>query len=276
MDLLDLFATAEGNRAALEARYSALRAGKEPGSASQLDAFADYVGRHGLVSINMRPWVLSNLLVEDAYQNMYEFASEQSAVSGRDADEVLREKLGSLYGKRLAFDGAFVDGRRFRYGALNLGGTGMTCYGQFCVVLKPLFHAGHAMAYLVGDSLRTCLDSAGALIRAVVEQQTAPHSHRQFLAALKHANDLPSRSESDWPALVCCNSEFIEVIFLREVKTDSIGEVRIGQPEYQTLWDLAFADFARELGAGESALANDFVQILRAAERRGINIRRVK
>ena len=74
----------------------------------------------------MKLFVIGDLLNGRAYQNKHEWAHEQVGHSGRTPDEILRENLGSYYEKRIAFDNAFNDGVRFRYGALNAGNLGLT------------------------------------------------------------------------------------------------------------------------------------------------------
>ena len=116
-----------------------------------LDGFAGCIYNTGRISINMRPSVLTDLVARRKYQNIYEWANEHATLSSRSVADILREKLGRYYERRVYFDDSFENGRAFRYGLLNIGGVGADRYGQFCIVLKADFvRADTSVAYLKG------------------------------------------------------------------------------------------------------------------------------
>src|SRR5260370_4172494 len=119
--------------------------------------FAAWVESEALISINVRAFVILELLDGGHYQNIYEWADEQSRLSGRPAEDALRERLGKYYNKRMTLDGAFVDGNKLRYGALNAGGAGLVAYDPYCLVLIRRFHSALSrVAYFPRDSPEVC------------------------------------------------------------------------------------------------------------------------
>lgn len=202
--MLNLFEIATNNAAELDDRFSVLSASASPGLGSSLQKFSDLVRHHGRVTINMRPMSFLSFLVNGCHQNMYEWAQSRAAESGRPVEEIIQERLGGYYGKRTSFDRSFVNGEAFRYGALNVGGPGVCIYGDYCLVVRnELCEATLASAYLWSDSLKTYLKSDGTLNEPLIHKETSPHSHRHVFAGLKHASDLGSAVEEQWPALLC-------------------------------------------------------------------------
>lgn len=262
---MNLFQIAHDNASSLEAQLEEHRQRLADGELDSFDRFAERIRIAALVSMNMRPWVLTEVVL-NGHQNIYEWATEQSVLSGRPQREILNEKLTTWFERRLRFDTAFDDGEHFRYGALNVGGVGSTRYGNFCVVLKGAFLEGlTTLAYLKNDSLRCYFTHAGLVDDMRLRAEVALHEHRHYLAALKHASALSRGSDSEWAQMVCSDSEYIEAIFIGDVSMPEIEEVRVQRTEYERLWNLAFSDFGSSRKDEERALLNDFVVILRAA-----------
>jgi hypothetical protein len=152
--MLDLFAIAAANAPALEQAFEAAVTAMPPQQAASVRDFASWVDTNALISINVKLYVVGDLLSGRSYQNQHELADEQAGLSGRESGEILRENLGSHYEGRVAFDVAFKDGVRFRYGALNAGSAGLTSYGPYCIVLTRAYEQSLAeVAFLPGDSL---------------------------------------------------------------------------------------------------------------------------
>jgi hypothetical protein len=272
--MVDLFEIATTNGPLLSQRLQDVKATKPAVEVALVERFAERVQQHSRVAINMRTFDLSDLLLRGRYYNIYEWSQEQAAISKRPVNAILRERLGVYFEKRMAFDRAFVDGEKFRYGTLNLAGAGpVEWWGPFCIILKVEFaERATCLAYVRSDSLNTYLDSSGNVDIAAVAGDAASHSSRHVLAAIKHADAVFSTPEADWPGLLCSSSDYIEAITGVDITRDSVGEVRITRDERKTLWDLAFADFGRKLEPGERALTHDFATILREANARRIPI----
>ncbi|MCY2990111.1 MAG: hypothetical protein NTY19_19890 [Planctomycetota bacterium] len=240
---MNLFQLAAQNDQELHIRFDEAKNRSKDGG-RQLDVFANCVQSSGRVSINMRPSVMTELVNSGRHQNIYEWAEEQSRLSSRPTAEILREKLGTYFSRRIHFDDAFEEGQRFRYATLNIGGVGPHRYGQFCAVLKPAFVGPNApIAYLMGDSLRTYMPTETGVDTARLRREVGTHSHVQYLATLKHSAEIPTSSENEWPRVVCREDCYIEAIFLKDVELSSVDQVRIAQAEYDRLFDLAFTDY---------------------------------
>jgi hypothetical protein len=272
---MDLFQLAESVTPSVRSRYEAAVAGSSPEVAAAVGKFADKVTRDGRVAVNMRPWVLARLVLSGQYQNIHEWAQDQSQLCGRSYEEILQEKLGKYYVRRLAFDAFFGDGRKFRYGALNIGGLGAEKYGMFCVVLHQAFTEGGQVAYLALDSLSSYVDDAGHVDTVSLQDDLSCHSCCSLLAGLKHMGNLHGWTEERWPILVCSTDDYIEAIFLRKISTDVIDTVRIGRSRYDEVLDLAFGSFAKSLSDADRALIQDYCDIFRAERDHRIALERV-
>jgi hypothetical protein len=273
---LDLFEIAEANAHSIKLRFEQVRDFQPDHDQATLNRFEACVRDQSTIAINLRPWIVANILTTGRYQNIYEWADEQASVSGRSVEEILREKLKDLYVKRVSFDAAFADGIRFRYGALYLAGAGVTRYGKFCLVLSRDFvESGIPVAYVPADSLKTYMCDDSTLDEAGIREHAGPHTHRGFLAAIKLSDSLSARTESDWPLLLCSDADYIEAIFIADLDHNAVECIRVPVAEYEQLWDLAFSDFGKRVGSAGRALAHDFASILRAARERSIPLEEV-
>jgi hypothetical protein len=217
----------------------------------------------------MRPWIAADFVQNNRYQNMYQAVAEASVLSGRNSDELLRERLGPYYAARLAFD----HGDRFRYGALNIGNAGTRQYGLFCIVFRGDFPPpGEQVAYLKTDSLKGYVSAAGTLDEVALRRDAAGPAQRHILAAIKHAGDVTRRA-SRWPDMICGGDTYIEAIFVIGVTTATVAEVRVLERDYWDLWNLCFAAHGRTLSEEEKATAFDFLSLLRADRAGVIQIR---
>lgn len=272
---MNIFKLAEQNALSLETRFTAVR-GTHP-DPSCLDRFSSALKSSSTVAINMRSWALVDLLERSTYHNIYEWAQEQSLLSTRPEEEILRERLGKYHKRRLAFDSAIENGRTLRYGSLYMGGSGPTNHGPFCVVMVEEFANADVefIAYLSEDSLKSFVDSDGKVDFGSISENAASHSHRHLLGVLKHADDVATSPEESWPHLLCSSTDYIEAIFIGTVRADALEVVRLNKQAHDDYWDLAFANYGRRLGEGELAVGYGFVAILRALTQRGLSLEEV-
>ena len=273
MPLVDLFDLADENARRLDDRFRALEAGSPPPDPGDLRRFEEAVTKHGRVALNMRPWIAAEFVRTGKYLNMNDAVREDAALSGRPENELLRERLGRFYQKRVSFDATFDDGCRFQYGVLNIGSAGPRSYGLFCFVLKKTFpKAGDRVAYLKRDSLNGYVADDGRVDTGSLHGDLAPHSHRHRLAALKHSDDLDTR-RADWPAMLCSDDDYVEAIFVADLGKTRVSEIRIARSDYESLWELCFRAHGRRLSDGEKALAFDFRVVLEAGRNRVITLK---
>ncbi len=262
--MLDLFAIARANAPAVQATFDSVVAAMPPAQAQVVREFAAWVEAEALISINVKMYIVVELLNGGRYQNIYEWAREQARLSGRSADDALRERLHRFYHKRVAFDRAFANGEDFRYGALNAGGAGLPEYDPYCVVLNRDFQASVTdVALLPGDSLKICIAPDGKVDTAAVQNRAAPHTHRHLMAATERASEVHGTHRNDWTMLVASPGRYFEVIFIGDVFLKTVRCLRVLKTEYDRMWDMAFANYASNRGEAERALVDDFVQMRR-------------
>ena len=263
--LLDLFSIAKDNAAAVQTAFESTIAALPEKQARVMDEFASWVEAEALISINVKLYVIVEILAGRCYQNTHEWAREQSRLSGRNAEELLRERLREFYERRVAFDRACISGESFRYGALNAGGAGLVEWDPYCAVLTRDFQTSLSdIALLPGDSLRICFGSDGSLNTGVIQSRAVPYTHRHWMVAKERANELHSTRRIDWAGLVLSPRRYFEVLFTDNVSLQAVHCVRVLKTEYDRKWEMAFANFAKELNEADRALVNDFVQLQRA------------
>lgn len=115
--MLNLFTLAKANAARVQSVFDALISNLPDRQAAIVREFAHWVESAAIVSINVKLLVVVELLAGRNYRNIYEWAEEMASLCGRTRQEILRERLGSFYDRRVAFDSAFERGAEFRYGA---------------------------------------------------------------------------------------------------------------------------------------------------------------
>jgi hypothetical protein len=265
--MLDLFGVAHSNGAAMDERFGAVLAKMLPEHAHLLRDFASWVESNDRISINVKLYVVGEILNGRPLQNTYEFAKEHARLSGRSVEEILRERLQAHYQTRIAFDRAFTDGEKFCYGAMYVRGSGLTDYGPYCVVLTRAFQESLAqLAYLPGDSLEVCFAADATFDEDAVRRFVTPHTHRHLMVAISRTAEVPTVERGQWQTLVALQGRYFEVIFIGEVLLKAVERVCVLKPEYDRMWNLAFASFGKKLGAGERAVGNDFVTLQRGVK----------
>lgn len=274
---MNLFDIAAGNAERLAARISARRAELKEGERASLDAFTERVERDGRIAINMRQSVLSSFLTSASYQNIYDWARARARRSSKSEEEILRERLGGFYERRITFDRAFDGGDRFRYGALNIGGPGATTYGSFCAVIGEEAPAELLdVAYLPADSLMTYVRPVpGMPNREEVDDEailddSAPHQSRHHLAALKLDRKIHASPEPRWPALLSSCSDYVEALFVGDLRPADLQCIRMARADHDIYFAYAFEDFRAKLSESDRVLVESFVSILEQLEARRI------
>src|SRR6185436_12279443 len=264
--MMNLFQVARDNAESFSRRYESVRdAMKE--TAFQLDRFVEAVWSEGRLAINMRPTVLLRLLALGRYQNVYDWADELVGRTGQSREELLRLRLKGYYDRRMAFDCFLEQGERLRYGALNLGGLGAVYFGDYCLVFGEAFAEGLAdLSYLWADSLETYLMPDCMVDELGLRRDACPHSHRHFLAALKHGAKAVTLAEHRWPALICSRAGFIEAIFVGSVAPADLQAVRMDQLDYELYFDSLVDAALGRLRGSDRFLVEQFDTLLNLLE----------
>jgi hypothetical protein len=272
-DSIDIFALALVNTASLESRLRSLLDSLQANEGLTLEQFTAFVTQNARISINMSRETLNSFLSLGRHRNIYEWADQQSLLSGRDKEEILKEKLKDYYERRVSFDQSFLEGKAFRYGALNIGGVGLISFGDYCLVFKLSIPADpQKAAYLANDSLNYYMPVPFAIAEDKLSADLALHSHRGFLAALKHKTSVCVVPPDEWPCITCSDSGYIEAIFVECPNRDDLECVRMSVERYQELVDLSFEDYRRDLPEGERAIIGHFVMILEQLNFHNINL----
>jgi hypothetical protein len=273
---MDLFRTAAENGARLDERAIALCEAMAAGAHACFASLAGRIDRDGRIAINMRQSVLLGFLRSATYQNIYEWARGRAKRSPKSEDEILRERLGPFYERRVAFDRAFEGGERFRYGALSIGGAGASAYGSYCAVIADEAPRTRlSAAYLPSDSLATYVrpmaDGAGVAVNtSAIESDVAPHTHRQKLAAIKIHPAAQACDEGRWPALLCSATDYVEALFVGDLAPGDLQCVRMTRSDYDLYFTYAFEDFRARLAEPDRVLVEGFASILDELDARGI------
>src|SRR6266480_475865 len=116
--MIDTFQIAAANTDAVLRRFEDTINGLSEGQAALVRRFTQWVEANGLIAVNVKLFVLLELLDGKSYQNIYEWAADQAHLSGRDAEEILKERLGDYYERRTAIDRSLRFGEELRYAAL--------------------------------------------------------------------------------------------------------------------------------------------------------------
>jgi len=260
----NLFRIAQTNAASLEEQLKEVQANMDPQAAQKLADFLSWFLAEARISINLPAAVLATFSRGGVYLNIHAWASEQETLSGRGAVECLRERLGTYFDRRLAFDTAFENGEKFVYAAVNAGGPGLSSrFDTFCVVLAPNGSCSpETAAYLPGDSLDCCFDESGAFSLELVSRMICPHPHCHCLAAVKLGQRATLTPRQSWPSVVLSDTDYIEVVLASAPGFNEVAEIRVHRRIYDDLWNLAFANFARKLSDAEKALVLDFTYLV--------------
>jgi len=143
------------------------------------------------VAINMKIPKLARFLEEGRYLNVYELTAKKTGATGAELAAAVELQLTSFSNQRLAIDRLFSFGTDAHYAALNLGGAGLTRYGDACVVFRPGAWSACSTCF-AGDSIRLCFSAAGNLAasEAMVLGDFAPGEDAVALAVVAHAADL--------------------------------------------------------------------------------------
>jgi hypothetical protein len=261
--MLDLFAVAQSNASAVELAFAELIAPKDE-AAARAEEFAQWIKANSLISINVKLWVVGDLVNNRPLLNAYELAEERARLTGLNSEELLRELLGVYYEKRTTFDRTFQGGEKLRYGALFMGGAGLTEYAPYCLVLSQQFQESLASAACVtGDSLKKCVGDDEKVDHDALVRNTAPFTHRHLLAATERAAILGTANRSAWVELVSGIDRYFEIIFIGDITLQAISSVSVLKKEYDRMVTLLLDSFGKKLDTAERALAHDFHVLLR-------------
>lgn len=213
---------------------------------------SDLVKDKWAISINMDIDKFNNFLIEGKYKNRYEKLKDDlerlpnGVGENISTKEVLRRELKKHYSKRIIFDSSFKDGKKFKYGALNIGGPGIHKYGDICLVIAKSFVNNDAsVAFIKGDSLSYVNES-----KVDVEKLTTDSSNKNLvhiLAAIKHCTCTCEIDPIMLPSIVCCEHSYIEAITKNDIEPQHIHKVRIRKTKVEEYYGYLYEKYANGL-----------------------------
>jgi hypothetical protein len=269
---MDFFSTCTLNDPELERLFNDLISTLTPYEVTILIHFTDKIINEGQVSINMRPTTLLDFLASSRYLNIYQWADLVLRRAAKSKDEILKDKLGDYYEKRITFDHHFDNGEDFNYGTLNIGGLGAERYGEYSVIVdREKIKSVGKLGYLDADSLRTYVTTSLTIDDATLSRHCSSDSYNHFLAALKHAHDILKESENRWPIIVCNSDDYIEAIFDVNLQPDQIITVRIAKSDFDLYWEYAFNEHREKLSELDRFRVDIFARIDEYLYNLGIN-----
>jgi len=196
--------------------------------------------------------------------------SRRARRSSKTTTELLRQRLGDFCERRLAFDAAFTGGRQFRYGALNIGGLGVSQFGDCCVVLTKRRMSRSPVAYLPGDSLATYVAPGPRVDLERLRRDAAPFAERHRLTVLKHADDVVASTPTSWAALVSSPDGFIEAIFTGPLSPTDVAEARMSRDDFELRFHHVFEELRGRLDEATRFQVEEFAMVWRHLDEKKI------
>jgi len=191
------------------------------------------------------------------------------------SEDAYRVDQGVWYARRQAFEGSFLKGDAFLYGALNLGTAGPGYYSLYCVVLPPLVHEIAAMLPHNSAECYVAQEAPHELKQEELCAQVGAWEARGEIACLKHADNLPTEADR-WPELVCGSDgqQFIEAIFPSPVALGGV-EIQMRESIYDKIYMAAFDVAAKNAlqGTPEYNEIASLLEVLEAAEKKQMTIK---
>jgi len=190
--------------------------------------------------------VLNNVLIEGRYKNIYEVKREDKELLERlgkstiSHDEALRRHLKEHSESRIVFDYTFDDGEKLRYGALNIGGLGLTDFGPICVVMKrEQVEKYSSLAFVSEDSERYVEKDHVNIDR--LKQDISDKEHVHLLAVLKHETEVERTSPEEWTTMICCtrgkhDHVYVEAVTKDEILNTHIEAVRMSEEYFRVYY----------------------------------------
>lgn len=229
--MIDLAQAAAGNASRIESNFRELIEERSAEDGATIVTFSEWVLEVCRVSINVKLYVVFDLINNGRYLNMYDAAMQYAEVLGTSREEILRSWLRAFFDRRIAFDRAFKDGEELIYGALTAGSGGLREYDPYCLTLSKDFHAtAAALAYLPGDSVNICFSAHGEFDEGGTCAMLAPDSHRHMLAACKNWRGAITSAKADWPALMNQKATYFEALFKGVSHLQTLTEFKCCNP----------------------------------------------
>jgi hypothetical protein len=267
MTTLDLFAMAREN-----ADHLASECAEHTGLVVEL---AESVARDGRLSVTMKFARLHSFLDGGRYLNPWEECSRDAAGDDASAVELMAERQGVWYGRRAMFDGSFVHGKKFRYGALYTGGRALvdSRYGPFCAVFSmDAARSWDLIAWLPENSLERYVPDERTFHVEQLKREVGAHGSRHHVAAIKHAGDAATCHRDTWPMMLCYGDRFIEGIVADDLLPEHVERLLADRGSWKEMLRANAALIAGSATAEQDTKAKQYRAIKASMKVRKITI----
>jgi hypothetical protein len=281
-DKINLFDLAEKNSGYLQDQYKQLNDNFSESQRSLLNDFREILREKWTLSVNMSDYPLVQWLDTGQYANIHELkemeANELINIGGLDGSEKesaversLKKRLKQFYEARTIFDSAFLNGNRFKYTALNIGSTGASRYGAYCIIIKrEKVEQYSTLAFIKEDSALNYVENQQVMLKRL-NHDISGKSCIAFLAAIKHKADIESNSPDRWPLMLCNNNSYIETVTIDDLLSDHIECVRITRNFYNSIFNALKRSFSGQKVPKERLYRMQFFKhIMSELKKRGI------
>jgi hypothetical protein len=271
MSKFNIFEIGDRNSNYLKSQYDFLKQNYQ-GDLQDLEAFLELIEKEWTVSINMRLATISYFVKYDIYQNVNEFINEIEKYSDKDqqSNKALNEPQRTEVDKRVIFEQAFEFGENFKYGALNIGGIGVTIYGEFCVIFKQSKVKEYSsLIFIKKDSVKgDYIDNDGYVDFTKLVQDVANKENIHLLATLKHEEDLKQIPDNKWSFMLCCDTDYIEAITHNDINNNHVNIVRMNKKDryepFKTILDIRYdKDKTRNMTERDKKAIYNHAELLR-------------
>ena len=150
--------------------------------------------------------------------------------------------------RREAFEDLWEGGREFLYGAVNAGGIGVEEFGPICLVVTDASVLETVvLAVFPFDTARGYTDASGAVDAAAAQEDATGWDAHPDLAVLAFGSEAIGSPSSEWPAVVCRNDQYLEVVVAdSSVRIEALAEARLRRALRERLDELRARWLARE------------------------------
>lgn len=254
-------------------QYESLIKDNDP---SLLNQFCTIIQNEWTVSINMRPNILIRFFVSGKYKNVHEsrgdMIKELARANGILVPQEIADgvRLKKWHNARELFENSINNGKKFKYGALNIGGVGTEKYGDFCIVFdRDYFGFSLTIVFIKEDSLKYVDDSR--IDEERLRKDIADMNHVQYLATLKHKNDIDKDNRS-YPYIVCNDRTYMESIIQDELSINSIESVRISKKRYDSYYSYLYNYLTSNISVLEKYQLDEFWNIVQFLSKNEIRL----
>jgi len=273
-DVYDLFEIANNNSINLINKVKEIKGMQK----NNYIIISEFVKDNWFISINMKIYNLNNFLISGKYKNRYELIEEeQEALKDRynvdfSVDQVLARRLKEFYLRRTIFDNSFKDGKKFKYGALNIGGVGASNrYGEACVIILNDSSKKPNLSFIKNDSTQYVIDEKRVNIEKLTDD-IANKDYVHVLAAIKHCTCNIDVNQKLLPDVICCDDSYIEAITKDDITPRQIHNIRISKKVKDQYFEYLFEDYVNGLNDSEKLWLQEFTRMNQLLELYGIKL----